>query len=212
MHDASDRDPPPRCAEGTRTKVIADILAWIKDPNPRESILWLNGPFGNGKSAVMQTTAETLRNDPQLSHLLAGSFFFGRGKPGCEKAEYLIPTIAYQIAVNIPGMRKPIESTLGSDRTILSKSVDAQLRYLISKPLQLTSGQPSTPFHAPTVIIDGLDECEGHESQRLILNAISSAVFEDHVKLRFALPAGLSAKLATHSRLNHSINTTMPSH
>jgi len=185
-HDSSDRDPPPRCAEGTRKKVIADIMNWIKDPTPRESVLWLNGPFGNGKSAIMQTTAETLRNDPQTSHLLAGSFFFGRGKSGRDKAKYLVPTIAYQIATNIPWMRNPIESALISDSTILSKSIEAQLRYLITEPFRRTLDQ-STPFHTPTVIIDGLDECDGHDSQILILSAISTAVFKDNLKLRFLI-------------------------
>jgi len=183
MHDSSDRDPPPRCAEGTRIKVIHDILTWIKDPEPTQSVLWLNGPFGNGKSAIMQTIAETLRNDSQTSHLLAGSFFFGRGKPGRDKAEYLIPTIAYQIATNIPWMRKPIETAVTRDPTVLSKSIDAQLRYLITEPFRLTPDQS----HTPTVLIDGLDECEGHGFQCLILNAISSAVFKDHVKLRFLI-------------------------
>jgi len=185
-HDSSDRDPPPRCAEGTRKKVIADIVNWINDPSPRESVLWLNGPFGNGKSAIMQTTAETLRNDPQMSHLLAGSFFFGRGKSGRDKAKYLVPTIAYQIATNIPWMRNPIESALVSDPTILSKSIEAQLRYLITEPFRRTLDQ-STPFHTPTVIIDGLDECDGHDSQILILSVISTAIFKDHVKLRFLI-------------------------
>jgi len=183
MHDSSDRDPPPRCAEGTRIKVIQDILTWIKDPEPTQSVLWLNGPFGNGKSAIMQTIAETLRNDSQTSHLLAGSFFFGRGKPGRDKAEYLVPTIAYQIATNIPWMRKPIESAVTRDPTILSKSIDAQLRYLITEPFRLSPNQS----HTPTVLIDGLDECEVHGFQCLILNAISSAVFKDHVKLRFLI-------------------------
>jgi len=183
MHDSSDRDPPPRCAEGTRIKVIQDILTWIKDPEPTQSVLWLNGPFGNGKSAIMQTIAETLRNDSQTSHLLAGSFFFGRGKPGRDKAEYLIPTIAYQIATNIPWMRKPIETAVTRDPTILSKSIDAQLRYLITEPFRLTPDQS----HTPTVLIDGLDECEGHGFQCLILNAISFAVFKDYVKLRFLI-------------------------
>ena len=183
MHDSSDRDPPPRCAEGTRIKIIQDILTWIKDPEPTQSVLWLNGPCGNGKSAIMQTIAETLRNDSQTSHLLAGSFFFGRGKPGRDKAEYLVPTIAYQIATNIPWMRKPIETAVTRDPTILSKSIDAQLRYLITEPFRLTPDQS----HTPTVLIDGLDECEGHGFQCLILNAISSAVFKDHVKLRFLI-------------------------
>ena len=193
MHDSSCRDPPPRCAEGTRKQVIVEILTWIKDPNPRESVLWLNGPFGNGKSAIMQTITETLRNDPQMSHLLAGSFFFGRQKPGRDKASYLIPTIAYQIATNIPWMRKAIEEALGRDPTILSKSIEAQLRYLITEPFRTTIVQPSScdqsspSFHTPTVIIDGLDECDGHDFQRQILSAISTAVFKDHVKLRFLI-------------------------
>jgi len=186
IHDSSDRDPPPRCAKGTRNKVIADIVNWIKDPSPPESVLWLNGPFGNGKSAIMQTTAETLRNDSHMSHLLAGSFFFGRGKSGRDKAEYLAPTIAYQITTNIPWMRNPIESALCRDPTILDKSIEAQLRYLITEPFRRTLDQ-STPFHTPTVIIDGLDECDGHDSQCLILSAISTAVFKDHVKLRFLI-------------------------
>jgi len=183
MHDSSDRDPPPRCAEGTRIKVIQDILTWIKDPEPIHSVLWLNGPFGNGKSAVMQTIAETLRNDSQTSHLLGGSFFFGRGKPGRDKAGYLLPTIAYQIATNLPWMRKPIETAITRCPTILSKSIDAQLRYLVTEPFQLTPDQSDIP----TVLIDGLDECEGHVFQRLILNAIAAAVFKDHIKLRFVI-------------------------
>ena len=192
MHDAGDRDPPPRCAEGTRIKVVSDIMKWIKDPDPRESILWMNGPFGNGKTAIMQKVAETLSSDP---HLLAGSFFFGRGKPGRDKAKYLVPTIAYQIAINFPYMEKPIEAALSRDPTILDKSIHAQLHYLITKPFHLALNSPQsqrdqsrTSLHTPTVIIDGLDECEGRDFQRLILNAISDAVvFKDKVKLRFLI-------------------------
>jgi len=39
----------------------------------------------------------------------------------------------------------------------------------------------------PTVIIDGLDECEGHGFQRVILNSISAAVFKEHTPLRFLI-------------------------
>jgi len=149
----------------------------------------------------MQTTAETLRNDPQTSHLLAGSFFFGRGKSGRDKAKYLVPTIAYQIAANIPWMRNPIESALCRDPTILDKSIEAQLRYLITEPFRRTLDQ-SSPFHTPTVIIDGLDECDGHDFQCLILSAISTAIFKDHVKLRFLIA----------SRPEQQINKTFRAH
>ncbi len=108
------------------------------------------------------------------------------------------------------------------DPFILSKSIDAQFRYLITEPLQLchshsvqssiprhssaaaslrflitkkpfkrtrtpSHGQSSSLFHTPTVLIDGLDECEDHEFQRLILIAISTAAFKDHTQLRFLI-------------------------
>jgi len=188
-HDASDRDPPPRCAPHTRERVIDEIMNWVKDSSPRMSIMWLNGPFGNGKSAVMQTIADTLRDDSSLNHLLAASFFFGRRKADRDKAKYLIPTIAYQLAINIPSMRQLINKALIQDPTILSKSIDTQLQYLITKPLREVTchSPPSAPFHTPTVIIDGLDECEGHDSQGLILKAISVAVFREHIPLRFLI-------------------------
>jgi len=190
-HDASDRDPPPRCAPRTRQKVILDIMNWIKDPSPRMSVMWLNGPFGNGKSAIMQTIADALRDDDSSNHLLAASFFFGRGKSGRDRAKYLIPTVAYQIAISIPSMRQLINKVVIQDPTILSKSIDAQLRRLITKPLHEVTHHPSPSasfkFHTPTVIIDGLDECEGHDFQRLILKAVSAAVFKEHIPLRFLI-------------------------
>jgi len=53
-HDASDRDPPPRCAPRTREKVVAEIMNWIKDSSPPMNIMWLNGPFGNGLCRRLQ--------------------------------------------------------------------------------------------------------------------------------------------------------------
>ncbi len=164
-------------------------MEWIKDPSPNRSIFWLNGPFGNGKSAIMQTISDILHRDSQSSHLFAASFFFGRGRDGRDKAEYLIPTIAHQIAISNPCMRKLINKALIQDPFILDKSINAQLRYLITDPLHEVAGDPSSsdPFHSPTVIIDGLDECDGHDFQRQILNAISTAVFTDHIQLRFLI-------------------------
>jgi len=203
-HDASDRDPPPSCAPRTRERVIADIMNWIKDSSPRMSVMWLNGPFGNGKSAIMQTIADRLRSDTSLEHHLAASFFFGRGKLGRDKAKFLIPTIAYQITISIPSTRQVIDKALIQDPTIiLKKSIDAQLRYLITRPLHEVTrhSPPSAPFHTPTVIIDGLDECEGHDFQRLILKAISTAVFKEHVPLRFLIASRPDAQISETFRI-----------
>jgi len=135
----------------------------------------------------MQTISDILNRDSQFNHLFAASFFFGRGKDGRDKADYLIPTIAYQIAISSPRIRQLINKALIRDPFILDKSIDAQLRYLITNPLRQVAHElsPSGCFHSPTVFIDGLDESDGHDSQRHILNAISTAVFTDHIQLRF---------------------------
>jgi len=185
-HDASARYPPPRCDPGTREKIVADIMQWIKDPSPNRSILWLNGPFGNGKSAIMQTISDKLSRDSQSSHLFAASFFFGRGMGGRDKAEYLIPTIAYQIAVSDPRIRKLINEALIQDPLILDKS-----SFDISSPTHFTK---SLVIHLrlavsirPLSLSMGWTKCDGRDFQRHILNAISTAVFTDHIQLRFLI-------------------------
>ena len=58
MHDAADRDPPPRCHPGTREKATEDVVRWIEEPNSPSSVLWVNGRAGVGKTALMQKIAE----------------------------------------------------------------------------------------------------------------------------------------------------------
>ena len=140
--------------------------------------------------------------DPDWSHLLAASFFFGRGKNRRDKAQYLIPTIAYQVAISIPPMRNLIDAAMIQDPTIISKSVESQLRYLITNPLHGIAAHSSLPFHTPTVIIDGLDECDGRDSQRLILKAIATAVFTDHIQLRFIIASRPESHIAEIFRSN----------
>ncbi|KAF9522654.1 hypothetical protein CPB83DRAFT_747908, partial [Crepidotus variabilis] len=133
MHDSSERDLPPSCHPKTRLKVIETIIAWIEDADPLVDILWLHAPFGYGKSAVMQTAIGILIFFG-LRHLFAGAFFFGRNKPGRDLARYLFPTIAYQIAINVPGMRELIDHAMVLDPTLPSKTMEIQLCSIIIKP------------------------------------------------------------------------------
>jgi len=89
MHDSSERDPPPRCYPGTRKKVADDIIHWLEDPCTSTSVLWVNGRAGVGKSALMQTIAELLR-DNNLD--FGGCFFFQRDVSGCNRKGYLFST------------------------------------------------------------------------------------------------------------------------
>lgn len=131
-HDSFERHPPPKCQQGTRKTTLRRIDEWVEvmtkschppdagfndqtsstaqtSPNKiqrHERILWLHGPAGAGKSAVAQTVSETYAERGSL----VGSFFFSRGAPGRDTAKHLFPTLTYQIAMRIPGLR----STIGS--------------------------------------------------------------------------------------------------
>jgi hypothetical protein len=95
-------------------------------------ILWLYGPAGTGKSAI----AHDIAHRCDLKKLLLSSFFFSRSDPTRGNAKYLIATIAYQIAINIPGTREKIVATIEKDPLILTRSLEAQVIALIVEPLR----------------------------------------------------------------------------
>jgi hypothetical protein len=181
IHDSSERYPPPRCHPETRTLVRTLIICWIQEPNPTCFILWLYGPAGAGKSAILQSIAEECYS---LEGRFAGSFFFSRGKPGRNQGHFLFSTIAYQLATKLPYLRTHIDSAVQADPSLYTKSMMVQMRSLIIDSFRKLS---SGIGHTPTVIIDGLDECDDHETQQLILEIIYEAVAIHKIPLRFLI-------------------------
>ena len=148
-------------------------------------IKWLYGPAGAGKSAIAQTIAERCH----ARHLLLASFFFSRTDPKRNNEKCLIATIAYQIVLNAPATTDAIETAIDRDPAIFQCSIEAQLTTLIINPLTQLSTIPifrSTPI-PNLIIIDGLDECNDHRVQQHILHAISSAVQQPDVPLKFLI-------------------------
>src|ERR1700761_1768908 len=97
-HDPADSLAQPRCHPETRIKMQEILRKWCMDSewldekseeNSHESIdelrthsddvepriLWVNGPAGAGKSAIMTTLAQRLESENRLG----GAFFFKRG-------------------------------------------------------------------------------------------------------------------------------------
>ena len=175
MHDADERDPPPRCHPGTREKATEDIVRWIEEAHPPSSVLWVNGRAGVGKTALMQNIAE------RGGVYFGGCFFFRRGVSGCNQKGFLFSTIAYQLAMNVPGMLKHVDGAMSKDFSLPRKSAAIQLQRLIVEPMRLL---PILP-HFLIIIIDGLDECEGLDSQCDILSLVSQVSMDPSVPIRF---------------------------
>ncbi|KAF9526152.1 hypothetical protein CPB83DRAFT_501346 [Crepidotus variabilis] len=192
MYDSSARNPPPRCHAETRELALDNVITFVDDPEPEEAVMWMNAPFGHGKSAVMQTVIETLIASGR-KHRVAGAFFFGRDKEGRDKAHYLLPVILYQVANHIPEMYEHVNNAINADPILPSKSIEAQLIPLLVIPFQHCS--PSST-HTPTVFIDGLDECGTTAAQHSVLKMISDAIAVHRVPLRFVIASRPEAHLA----------------
>ena len=177
MHDSAERDPPPRCHPGTREKVTQEIVQWIQEENSSFDIIWVNGRAGIGKSALMQTIAEI------DGIYFGGCFFFRRAVAGCSVKDHLFSTLAYQLAMNVPGMLEYVDRAMTRDISLTKKSAAGHLKRLIIEPIR----QLPIPPRPIIIIIDGLDECEDFNAQRDILTLIAQVTTDPGVTIRFII-------------------------
>ncbi|KAJ6457897.1 hypothetical protein C8R45DRAFT_1081730 [Mycena sanguinolenta] len=176
IHDSAEGFPQPKCHPETRTKMLTDLREWALDPHPQTTILWLYGPAGAGKSAIMQTLAGQLRE----ARRLGGSFFFKRSHATRGNARILFATIAYQLALSVSWLRTAICTIVEDDPSIIGRSIATQMETLISQPSR--SHGKRGPI---TIIIDGLDECAEHDVQQEILRVICNTSSDHTTPFRF---------------------------
>ncbi|KAF7378193.1 putative nwd2 protein [Mycena sanguinolenta] len=176
IHDSTDSFMEPKCHPETRTEMLKDLSDWAGDTHPKTTTLWLYGPAGAGKSAIMRTLATQLHEDGRLG----GCFFFKRGHATRGNAKTLFTTIAYQLALNVESLWTPISKVVEKNPSIVARSMATQMQELISKPCC------AHEHHDPIVIlIDGLDECDGYGVQGEILRTIRNASSNHPILLRF---------------------------
>ena len=188
FHNSSERYDPPKCHPSTRIGVLQHIMAWII--NDLENLcffMWLYGPAGAGKSAIAQSIAELCYNE----NLLAASFFFSRTAVGRSDEYRLIPTLVYQLCLSMPPIRKYVEDIIQKDPSIVSRSLEAQMRGLIVDPLRraLLDEKDAISLRSgpKLIIIDGLDECGTSKVQRYVLSVLATAVQEIPLPISFLI-------------------------
>ncbi|KXN92364.1 hypothetical protein AN958_08380 [Leucoagaricus sp. SymC.cos] len=152
--DSSERDPPPRCHPETRTNILQRAHNWFDNSQREKQLMWLRGPAGVGKSAIVQTLAETLSKTKRLG----ASIFFSRPN-GRSNPQQVFPTLAYRLATIDDAYNAYIRELKHEDPLSLDKSMSEQFRLLFVEPFarrKLRKGQKDL-----LVAIDGLDECDG---------------------------------------------------
>lgn len=152
-----------------RQQVIVDrTLRFLKNRDDNKRLLWLVGPADVGKSAIMRTLAET-PSTPEFT--LGASLFFSRD--GRNDGSKVIATLAQQMANKSPRYRAVIESEFSRNPTLLEEVLTAQFDKLIVEPF-VKCGISPEGHKCFLILIDGLNECNDQNAQRLILDLVSS--------------------------------------
>jgi hypothetical protein len=157
MHNSAARVDAPKCHEHTRKAVQDDIFSWMSHGSPDE-ILWLTGPAGAGKSAIMGTVCDKLKQSDQL----LATFFFAAYLGRTSKQSF-VTTLAYQLQRHPrtrDSMSQAMLTAICHDPAVFQMSLEEQLEILILQPLR--SSRSRTPYRSGlpmAIIIDGVDEC-----------------------------------------------------
>ncbi|KAK6336207.1 hypothetical protein TWF696_001770 [Orbilia brochopaga] len=119
----------PRCLPGTRADLLDEIISWATSDNG-ESMFWLVGMAGTGKSTIALSVAERLK----ALQLLGASYFFSRGAGDRARAGKFFTTLAFQLAAVLPDYRLRISDAIGElskTQKLADLTVDDQWRKLM---------------------------------------------------------------------------------
>ena len=161
----------------------------IKSKIDSATIILLEGPAGNGKTALEHTIAEICKEEG----LLVAAFFFSRTAANCDIGHSLFPSVASQLMRSIPQTKRYIRKAIRRNPHLLTSALSVQMKELILEPIRRVSTlnrflKWSRIRSYPILIaIDGLDECADHGVQSNIVEIIGNAARDLHLPLRFLI-------------------------
>ncbi|KAI9684565.1 MAG: hypothetical protein M1822_005653 [Bathelium mastoideum] len=179
----------PTCLENTRVHLLQHIFEWA-DTQTEQTIYWLKGWAGTGKSTVSRTAAREWYDQERLG----ASFFFSRGGGEVGHAGLFVTTIAVQLACRQSTLRRLICDAMKDDIDIASKSLTHQWRQLVLGPLsKLDSNESPSLF---LLVIDALDECKNGRDVQIVLQLLA----ETRSLKKFRLKTLLTSRPELHIR------------
>ncbi|KAF8216795.1 hypothetical protein K438DRAFT_404262 [Mycena galopus ATCC 62051] len=204
LWDSADSFPHPECHPKTRAEILGMLWPWLTKNNRHKHILWLCGPAGAGKSAIMQTLCQRLQD----ANYPTPSFFFRRGHATRSNGQVLFTTLAYQITLQYPHLKIPISQIVERDPCVVGKTAGVQFQKLVVEPCQSLK---ETDL-APILLIDGLDECDNWLVQQDILRSIGDAFSKCHLPIKILIASRPELHIremfvaSNLTRLHHTLN------
>ncbi|KAJ7608378.1 hypothetical protein FB45DRAFT_1067478 [Roridomyces roridus] len=150
LYNSAESFPQPRCHPETRIGLLETLRDRLLDPEIR--VVWLHGPAGAGKSAIMQTLSQRLEEAGNLG----GTFFFKRGHSTRGNARVLFATLAYQLALFFHAAKALILESIRRKPLLVGTSIASQLRELLVEPCRRITDSTSMPPRI--LLVDGLDD------------------------------------------------------
>ncbi|KAJ2935939.1 hypothetical protein H1R20_g1151, partial [Candolleomyces eurysporus] len=105
----------------------------------------------------MGSVADTCKQD----RVLVVTFFFASyASPDRRRKTAFIPTLAYQIAQQLPVLKDPVSQAIQDDPLLFKKNLHVQMKALILMPLRQVAVESKV---SGIVLVDGVDECEAEQ-------------------------------------------------
>ncbi|KAL2671510.1 hypothetical protein Neosp_014100 [[Neocosmospora] mangrovei] len=165
--DSQTNEHDPKCLPNTRVELRQTITTWAEDPYS-DTIFWLNGMAGTGKSTISRTIAHSFSQ----KKMLGASFFFKRGERDRGNASRLFTTLAAQLITRLPEIGPSIIKAVETEPDLPNKFIQEQFEKLILDPLHELDNRMSAP-RVFVLVIDALDECDRVADVRLIINILT---------------------------------------
>jgi hypothetical protein len=157
------------CTPGTRPTVLDGIRTWANDPSKEDSIYFLFGLAGTGKSTIAFTMARRfgLACDPADRIVLGATFFCSRHFPETRSVVWVIRTIVYQLALVCAPFAEAYHEHC--DDSVVYQGPAAQLEALLVVPWKASQAARVVNKDPNYLIdIDAVDELEDEGGSELI--------------------------------------------
>ncbi|EPQ56090.1 hypothetical protein GLOTRDRAFT_59180, partial [Gloeophyllum trabeum ATCC 11539] len=121
------------CLPGTRQNAIDDVLKWFN--SDKDEVLWLTGPLGSGKTALVSTIASAVRSCGRLGASV--SFAYGDNiHPIKKDTTWFINTLTIELGLFDSRVGTAIIHAVESNPNYRMSSVHDQYEILVKAPLR----------------------------------------------------------------------------